>query len=716
LRHFYDAASQLLTQAYPNGRKHEHEYNYAGRLVKTFEYEPSNPTAKVIRFEFEYDKQGNLLKNYRQGVGEGRVNEYFKYGYDGLNRLVWAEMYSSNPDIITNASPVYTESYQYDSLGNLTFEQVVNPNGGNSKSVDYKHNNLNQMAEKYVNDNPNQNPSADKYYTYTFDKRGNLIKGLYHQNPNQVYVDEQYVYDATNRMTKGTNDIGETSEYIYNGFGDLVKNVWTVKKNAYGYTGITVPQIEASIGEDLTVTYEAPTPNNKDKKNKMTQAQVEAGGPTINNTTVVIKTFTLDYTSPLKNVIMEEEAGGFTYKYVYGLQKLSVLISPVTTGGGGLAQNGKVKLWYHQDRLGSVDYLSDNVQGKVASYIDYDAWGMPLKKSVLKLGARELDMAIEYTGHPYDAVLGVYYARARMYDAADRRFMAVDPVKGTAMNPQTLNVYVYCIDNPIKYIDPTGLAAVQVTVEQMRAFGWNERRSDGKSVSLSITVRELNAALQKYNLTNIHSFAMFIATVAEETLKGFYKVQTVGNGFAQGGGALQLTHKSNYQSYTDHLVSDFKNQLATLNKLIERWGLSPYYDQLGCLLAASLAKAESIMDSTDPAKIVGEYFFWDSGLWYWTMLPREQIQNKTINQYILDGLAQGHDKEGLFIVANYAVNGFRDTTPEVRDKIARGADIELIKDKDGKTTHLKVDGITVRASINYDKRMEHYKKAIGIWK
>ena len=60
-----------------------------------------------------------------------------------------------------------------------------------------------------------------------------------------------------------------------------------------------------------------------------------------------------------------------------------------------------------------------------------------------------------YTGHPADMVLGVYYAKARMYDAGDRRFMAEDPIL------DGLNYYTYCYNNPLKYKDPWGL------------FGWN---------------------------------------------------------------------------------------------------------------------------------------------------------------------------------------------------------------------------------------------------
>ena len=68
------------------------------------------------------------------------------------------------------------------------------------------------------------------------------------------------------------------------------------------------------------------------------------------------------------------------------------------------------------------------------------------------MGVRELDLVQDYTGHAYDMVLGLYYAKARMYNADDRRFMAVDPYKGSVANPQTLMQYIYCLNNPIRFL------------------------------------------------------------------------------------------------------------------------------------------------------------------------------------------------------------------------------------------------------------------------
>lgn len=43
-----------------------------------------------------------------------------------------------------------------------------------------------------------------------------------------------------------------------------------------------------------------------------------------------------------------------------------------------------------------------------------------------------------------------------MYDAADRRFLATDIIKGTVTNPLTMVPYTYVLDNPLKWVDPSG--------------------------------------------------------------------------------------------------------------------------------------------------------------------------------------------------------------------------------------------------------------------
>ena len=163
---------------------------------------------------------------------------------------------------------------------------------------------------------------------------------------------------------------------------------------------------------------------------------------------------------------MEYEHGSaeaLTYRYVHGLAKLSANISPVERAAGDLIEGGEVRLYHHGDRMGSSRYLSSGKTGKVASWTAYDEWGQITHNTVLKCGLRELDLVQRYTNHDYDAVLGVYYAKARLYDAQDKRFLAVDINRGYLVNPQTLALYTYCLNNPLKYYDPDGRKFTLVT-------------------------------------------------------------------------------------------------------------------------------------------------------------------------------------------------------------------------------------------------------------
>ena len=68
----------------------------------------------------------------------------------------------------------------------------------------------------------------------------------------------------------------------------------------------------------------------------------------------------------------------------------------------------------------------------------------------------------------------MYYAKARLYDTADKhgstkgnklgdkRFMAVDPVKGDTHNPQSMVQYIYTLNDPMMYVDPLGKLTIGV--------------------------------------------------------------------------------------------------------------------------------------------------------------------------------------------------------------------------------------------------------------
>jgi RHS repeat-associated protein len=61
----------------------------------------------------------------------------------------------------------------------------------------------------------------------------------------------------------------------------------------------------------------------------------------------------------------------------------------------------------------------------------------------------------KFTGQRLDGT-GLYYYGARYYDANIGRFISADTIVPNPANPQCFNRYSYCLNNPLKYTDPTG--------------------------------------------------------------------------------------------------------------------------------------------------------------------------------------------------------------------------------------------------------------------
>ncbi|UCF00175.1 MAG: RHS repeat-associated core domain-containing protein [Planctomycetota bacterium] len=61
-----------------------------------------------------------------------------------------------------------------------------------------------------------------------------------------------------------------------------------------------------------------------------------------------------------------------------------------------------------------------------------------------------------YAGEQFDIDAQMYYLRARYYDQNNGRFNRTDPWAGSPQDPQSLHKYLYCHNNPVNGIDPSG--------------------------------------------------------------------------------------------------------------------------------------------------------------------------------------------------------------------------------------------------------------------
>ncbi|MHC4076433.1 MAG: RHS repeat domain-containing protein [Planctomycetota bacterium] len=110
--------------------------------------------------------------------------------------------------------------------------------------------------------------------------------------------------------------------------------------------------------------------------------------------------------------------------------------------------------FYVTDRLGSVRQLVDNTGNLVLNYT-YSPFGATLESSI-KDGYESSFNSFMFTGQWWDDEFDQYYLRARMYDPALGRFTTRDPVRGRFNQPLSLHRYLYCQNDPINRIDPSG--------------------------------------------------------------------------------------------------------------------------------------------------------------------------------------------------------------------------------------------------------------------
>ena len=137
------------------------------------------------------------------------------------------------------------------------------------------------------------------------------------------------------------------------------------------------------------------------------------------------------------------------YYYVYGGDGLAAL-HVVKTGSNNQTATFTYKVI--TDHLGSIVSLRGNYDWGFMA--DYDAWG---NREVLYPCSFDQYFDRGYTGHEHLLEeMGLINMNGRMYDPNLGRFLSPDNYIQSPGNPQNYNRYSYCLNNPLKYTDPSG--------------------------------------------------------------------------------------------------------------------------------------------------------------------------------------------------------------------------------------------------------------------
>ena len=504
-RYTYDNNRNRITQTDPNNRTSTFAYDRLNRLL-------SAKDALDNTYSYTYDAVGNRVT---QTDAKGQT---IRYSYDDNNRLVTIT-YPDNS----------TVQMAYDPNGNIT--QMIDSLGTSS----YAYDELNRLM--------NYTDPFGKNISYQYDANGNItrltypdgkqVNYQYDANNRLIFLTDwankttSYEYDTTNLLTKVNYPNGITTTLTYDSAGRLM----TKADSGISSFRFTLDRNGNRVGLDLTQPLanrllSATENNTYDHANRIQAAgsttfTFDANGNMTSKTEAVqITTYTYDFENRLKSVggtsqyfyngqgvrLAKIEAGTTTRYVVDTNHDLSQVLCE-TDGNGvissyyvyglGLAYrvtpDGRHS-YYHFDPIGSTIAMTDDARRVVSSYT-YDPFGN-VTRSV-----ENLQNPFQYIGQ-YGVIRdlnGLTFFRARYYAPTLGRFLTRDPAGESLNELQSLNKYLYSSNNPIRFIDPTGLDWVDT------AWNWSI------SLARNALVRAIDEILEEVikDQINRHGFDLF---------------------------------------------------------------------------------------------------------------------------------------------------------------------------------------------------------------
>lgn len=498
----YDANSNLETRTDPRGIVTSYTYDNLNRVKRRSYSNVPTTVSATPAVDYKYDNivngRGKLVS-----VKYGSTDGYYYDGFDAAGRVTASRQ-------VTDNQP-YTMSYEYDLAGNITRQtypsgKIVEtqydaagriagvkkqdgtyyagaglsaadaanrlqytPHGAVSAMKFGKglwerttYNNRLQPTAIKLGTQSNQTSLLQLSYVYeTFattglhDNNGNILKQtITVPSPNGLSAVQDYTYDGANRLLEAKEGGGQSwrQRYSYDRYGNRRFDQANTSANVLGPNPLIDP---------LSNRYSAGQGYSYD----------EAG----NLKAEPNKSYKYDAENRLG--VYNDGAVSYTYDGDGRRVKKTVAGSPsVTTvfvynaGGqlgaeyGGEASGAPGVSYLTTDHLGSTRVVTDKDQG-VKARRDYLPFGEEIGVGV---GARTAAMGYDqddsttqkFTSKERDSESNLDYFLARYYSSVQGRFTSVDPANAGASpgDAQSWNGYAIARNNPMVYVDPTGLA------------------------------------------------------------------------------------------------------------------------------------------------------------------------------------------------------------------------------------------------------------------
>ena len=527
----YDQENRLVSRRNPRGQEERFVYDNEGNLIEQidrkkqsikFRYDVLNRLVEKNlgndSVAYSYDAVGNLLRvvdgdstlTYRYD-SRNQVSNAYTFGSSNQPSVTLSYSYDRNGNKTAFSAPFSRVSYQYDVLnrqvkliaGTKSFSFTYDANSRlksrgypNGVSAQYGY----DSASRLLDIKHSRGGSDLLGLGYSYDKADNRIQKRANRPGLPLSTELSYSYDSLNRLVSATrpqqNLAMET--FVYDGVGNRLQrdgerqnslfgaNNELMEDSTYRYVyddnGNLVRKVHKTSGEIIKYSW--------DRENRLVRIEEY-----LNDTAALSKEVSYRYDGLGRRIEkrVQTSIGIDTVRYVYDGEDIvaeysvrSQIEAYYVHGQGIDVPLSMVRdnrhYYYHQDGLNSIAMLTDS-SGTPVQHYAYDAYGSISTYSANGLpamGNSLIKNPYTFTGREYDEESGLYYFRARLYSPTSGRFLSEEP-----LGIDGPNLYWYALNNPMNFIDPTGLFGF--ALQTSGAFGASNRpeASTGSVVEVS---------------------------------------------------------------------------------------------------------------------------------------------------------------------------------------------------------------------------------------
>ena len=472
-----------------------YEYNSNGSLYKI----KDNVNGVITVYKYDADGSVSNYTEYDAVTNETKISTSFTYDDD--SRLDTATVNFSHITSSGTQPGVLQRKYTYNSDDLISICWVSSNNSSNS--IQYAYDDFDRLSGTTLN---TQNFTLGT--TLSYKEIGNYTTGLirsYANSINGVIVNGYvYEYDGNNNITKITDSYGKEIRYTYDIYGQLLVEENEPLCLAFVYTYDDYGNILTKVTYELhengnrgtildNISYNYSTDNRLLRYNNNVISYNSSGNPLSYYNGTNYRFVWND--GKLSDALINNIAYHFTYNdvglrtsktdtrdnetvYLYSGDLLiceyndsgiisyiyDAFDSPIGFTYRATGSATEEIYWYQKNLQGDIVAVYDDSGVMLVSYV-YDAWG---NFSIDYYNNGEATSVtknnITYRGYYYDKDLGMYYLQSRYYDPVIGRFISPDDPSYLGANGDltSYNLYAYCSNNPLNYIDQNGNFSIKV--------------------------------------------------------------------------------------------------------------------------------------------------------------------------------------------------------------------------------------------------------------